>query len=367
MKKLPIAALALLLALQLALPCAAAKPQSLTFDFETDDAGFTAIFADYPAGEEAFYELEHRCAEVPVAGAGRGLFLSGNNHSDDLFMGYWKALTGLAPGQAYRFAVSFQLATDVDGGMMGVGGSPGESVTVKCGVAGTRPAAVASGEVPYYRLNLDAGQQSTGGRDLAAVGNLAKPEGSAPGAFVLKDFTAAATATADADGAVYLVIGTDSGFEATSSYYLDNIIVSWEETGGALTRARAAQLLYARAGSPAADPTACPFRDVDADQADAAAITWAEAEGYLAGYGDGLFGPEDRMTAQQALVLLHRFAGSPASDESVLGDAAATFSPWARPAAAWAVSAGLYDPAGLAPQDAMPEDALIACLGQIAE
>ena len=99
---------------------------------------------------------------------GNGIFISGNNHSDDLFMGYVKALEGFSPAKTYHFAVSFKLATDVEGGLVGVGGSPGESVVVKCGVTQTEPAAlpVESGGVTYVRLNIDAGRQSNSGRDM---------------------------------------------------------------------------------------------------------------------------------------------------------------------------------------------------------
>ena len=68
-------------------------------DFNQNDGGFTPIFSDYPneQGVEEFYELRSGHEEVPIADAGKGLFLSGNNHSDDLFMGYFKELSGLAP------------------------------------------------------------------------------------------------------------------------------------------------------------------------------------------------------------------------------------------------------------------------------
>lgn len=118
--------------------CAAGKNAvgEASFDFSEDDGGFAPIFSDYPTEPdvEQFYEFQTGHEEVPVADAGKGLFISGNNHSDDLFMGYYKELTGLAPETEYQFTVRFKLATNVEGGMIGIGGSPGESVFVKCGV-----------------------------------------------------------------------------------------------------------------------------------------------------------------------------------------------------------------------------------------
>ena len=61
-----------------------------TFDFEKDGSSFTPMFADYPSGSgvDDFYELKHEWTTSPTKD-GKALFLSGNNHSDDLFMGYY--------------------------------------------------------------------------------------------------------------------------------------------------------------------------------------------------------------------------------------------------------------------------------------
>ena len=142
MKKLISAGLAAMLTVSMLTAAAsAADSTSVQFDFSQSDSGFVPIFADYPntEGVDEFYEFRHSWGEVPIPGAGNGLFISGNNHSDDLFMGYVKMLDGFAPARTYRFTVSFKLATDVEGGLVGVGGSPGESVAVKCGVTSRGP------------------------------------------------------------------------------------------------------------------------------------------------------------------------------------------------------------------------------------
>ena len=94
-----------------------------------------------------------------------------------LFMGYVKTLEGFAPARTYHFTVSFKLATDVEGGLVGGGGSPGEGVTVKCGVTPTGPVALPvdnGGGMIYYRLNIDAGRQANSGKDMTVVGDMAK-------------------------------------------------------------------------------------------------------------------------------------------------------------------------------------------------
>ena len=351
-----------------------ADSSSVKFDFETDVAGFTPIYADYPCSEgvEEFYEFQHDYGKIPIDGAGNGIFISGNNHSDDLFMGYVKALEGFSPSRTYHFTVSFQLATDVEGGMVGVGGSPGESVTVKCGVTPTEPAAlpVEDGGGAYVRLNLDAGRQSNGGRDMVAVGNMAKEENNRPGEYEFKEFTAEFDTAANVLGEVYLVIGTDSAFEATTSYYLDDISVTWEEAAqqSAVTRAQAAQMLWNTAGRPGADPAQCPFRDVSADNPNRESITWAQQSGCLAGYGNGLFGPEDRMTIEQALAMLYRFFNSPAADQTVLKryEDGGQVSAWAQDAVSWAITSEIFQPSGtITPHAPITKGELAACLGRI--
>ena len=75
------------------------QTHSIMFDFEQNDAGFTSIYADYPNNEgvEEFYDLKNEYTDVPIDGAGKGLYISGNNHCDDLFMGYVKKLSGFSP------------------------------------------------------------------------------------------------------------------------------------------------------------------------------------------------------------------------------------------------------------------------------
>ena len=372
MKKLISLGLAALLTLTPAM-AADAGPQSVRFDFEDGDSGFTPIFADYPnqEGVEEFYEFRHSWGEVPVPGAGNGLFLSGNNHSDDLFMGYVKRLDGFAPARMYHFTVSFKLATNVEGGLVGVGGAPGEGVTVKCGMTNTQPMTelVGSEGFEYHRMNIDTGRQTNSGKDMMAIGDMAKEENTRPGEYEFKEFQAEFDAVADVRGEIYLIIATDSGFEATTSYYLDDIEVSWTDGVQPIaTRGQAAQMLFHTADRASADPRDCTFTDVAEDSPTAEAITWAQQNGYVNGYGDGRFGPEDDMTMEQALVMIYRFFGSPAADLTVLDGLAGSgqISPWARDAVAWTLANGfLSDPEIISPQAPITVEELTYSLGQI--
>lgn len=201
------------------------------FTFNTDDAGFTPIFADYMQQEDAdtFYSLHAEHKEVPINRAGKGLYISSANYSADMFMGYIKKIGNLTPGQTYRFTISFKLATNVDGGLIGAGGAPGESVFVKCGIVSIQPQAVLQ-EDGSYRLNLDKGNQAEGGKDMAVLGDIAKTDDKYPGDYVFKSYKTTAEAVAGEDGSVYLIIGTDSGFEGMTDYYLDNVTVRMQKS-----------------------------------------------------------------------------------------------------------------------------------------
>lgn len=322
------------------------------FDFEENNGSFTPIFADYPTGSgvDEFYELKHEWATSPTKD-GKALFLSGNNHSDDLFMGYYKEIDGLTAGQLYEFQVSFRLATDVKGGMIGVGGSPGSSVYVKGGITAEQPQRGAN-EQNNYRLNIDKGNQGADGKDMLLLGNLEKEGEQHPGEYEWKEFKFTMQAKANENGSVYLILGTDSGFEATSSYYLDDISVSWtEKQETSITRGAAIQMMYDSVLPPAGGaPT---FADVGADSPYRAAIGWAQEKGIVSGYGAGRFGVDDPLTAAQALTILYRYAGSPAVSES--GADLSNFPAWAKDAAAWAVQNGVVTEADLGYDNIMSE------------
>lgn len=352
---------------------AAAKETTagLTFDFNQNDGGFTPIFSDYPneQGVEEFYELRSGHEEVPIAEAGKSLFLSGNNHSDDLFMGYYKDLSGLVPETEYQFTVRFQLATNVENDMIGIGGAPGESVFVKCGVASKEPENSLD-SLNHFCLNIDKGSQSTSGSDMIVVGNLAKEEINRPGEYEFNEIETKVIARTDEAGTAYLVIGTDSGFEGVTSYYLDDISVSWADTATvSITRGDAVKMLFDHAhrwDEAVGPPT---FTDVAWDAPYAEAVAWAEQNGYLGDYGNGFFGPEDMMSVEQAMVMIYRLFGSPkVTDAGVLDSYkdASQISPWARDAVAFSITNKLLVPDGkILPQSPISVKALRYAIGQI--
>jgi cyclophilin family peptidyl-prolyl cis-trans isomerase len=199
-----------------------ASTVAVSYDFASSDHGFVAGFADLPADfDPAIYELQSGHRELPGnLGAGKALFISGANRSDDLWMYWKKKITGLVPGRLYEVAMDLEIASSAAEDLVGIGGPPGEAVTVKLGATPREPLA-APDKQGWLRMNLRKGNQAKGGRDLAAVGHVAKPEdGTDNYALLHRDNRAArATARAAADGSLWLVFGTDSGFEGTTALY----------------------------------------------------------------------------------------------------------------------------------------------------
>jgi len=157
-------------------PTEAPREIQFKFTFADDAEGWAAGFADLPADyDQTIYELDSDYRELPSGLKGNGLFLQGHNRSDDLFMFLEKLAEGLRPNGRYRVRATVDLATNVPAGLVGVGGSPGESVYVKAGVSAFEPMVVAD-EAGWLRINIDKGNQATDGRHMVVLGNLAHPE-----------------------------------------------------------------------------------------------------------------------------------------------------------------------------------------------
>lgn len=203
------------------------------FSFEEGSSGgWRAGFADYPAGDEDFFELSSGVERLPAPLDGTvGLALNGSNRSDDLFMYITRRLDGFLPDTRYALDFEITFATDAPSGCVGIGGAPGESVTLKAGATVIEPAAIDDG-TGFLSMNIDKGVQSAGGSDAVALGNVANSSDCAEGGadYELKTLDNADmpfTVTTDESGTLWVLFGTDSGFEGvTRLYYVDGLIVA---------------------------------------------------------------------------------------------------------------------------------------------
>ena len=203
---------------------------TFNFDFHRGAQGFVADFADYPPSRKEDFELtsDHRPLPSPLQPRS-ALFISGVNHSDDLFMFFKGRIGGLVPGARYAVAVSVEIATDTRTGCFGVGGAPGESVFIKAGASAVEPLPVLVGS--YLRMNIDIGNQSVGGDQAVVLGDIANSRPCEQSRqWERKSFRSRslpAPLLAPADGRTWLLFGSDSGFEARTELYFTRASVAF--------------------------------------------------------------------------------------------------------------------------------------------
>ncbi len=191
------------------------------YNFATSQNGWTGDFADYPVGEEEFYELSfsHDTLPSPLDKTQKALKIHGSNRSDDLFMFAKKRLNGLAPNTEYIIEFNFEMASDAPQNSVGIGGSPGAATYIKAGAHATEPIKVA--KEGFYELNLDKGQQSQGGKNAVVIGTLGH-NGSDFGYKLIQrsNDSQEFKAKTDAEGNLWVFIGVDSGYEGKTTFYI---------------------------------------------------------------------------------------------------------------------------------------------------
>lgn len=207
------------------------KPGQLDDDLSVSAESWKGDFADYPVGAEQFYELNysHTNLPAPLDQSEKGIRISGNNHSDDLFMFIKKQVTGLAANTQYMIRLEVELASNSPAGSLGVGGSPAESVIIKGGFTTIEPNKVIDAASNHYRMNVDKANQSNSGTELKVLGNVAN--GLTTTEYALIKRSAELTGKTDTQGNVWVIVGTDSGFEATTTLYYTRVKATFTPAG----------------------------------------------------------------------------------------------------------------------------------------
>jgi len=200
------------------------------FHFSRGPQGWMELFADYPADNEGIFELvaDYRPLPEPLDASRSALYIAGTNRSDDLWMQY-KTEVALPADTTFKVSFDVEIATNVPSGCGGVGGAPGEGVTVKAGVSLIEPDRELDA-AGWWRMNVDKGSQTQAGEDAVVIGDLANSRPCEEGyVWELKRLGGPPmTFTTDSTGRAWLFVGTDSGFESRSAVYYTRLRALFE-------------------------------------------------------------------------------------------------------------------------------------------
>jgi hypothetical protein len=213
----------------------------LHWDFRNGEQGWRAGFADISVADEdlehpelsptaevrQFYRLRSGLEALPAELNidGTGLVLAGYNRSDDMFMYLSRALTGehgVVAGQQYLATFSVRFASNSPAALGGIGGSPAGSVYLKVGAVPRRPRIELMHESMgnFVTLNVDKGNQSQSGTEMSVAGDAANgDQGDAQRYRIVTREHSHPESVVSAGSRLWLVVGTDSGFEGITTLY----------------------------------------------------------------------------------------------------------------------------------------------------
>lgn len=207
------------------------SPEVMTIasDFSAGEDGWEAGFSEYSGDNAEIYELAEGIAPLPppLDESKTAYQVSGMNRSDDLFMYLTKRVQGLKPGVRYHGRFTVRLASDARSGGVGAGGAPGESVGIGVGLTTDEPIS-APDQNNFYQMNIGKIQQCcTDGDDMVVIGDVAN--GTDEYIYTEIERTGEFSAETDHQGVLWLIVGTDSGYEGKTTLYYSSIEVMLEE------------------------------------------------------------------------------------------------------------------------------------------
>jgi len=218
---------------------AMSPPVHLEYDFCQGAQGWEANFAEYAPDMKDTMQLEAGIRRLPseIESECTGYYLQGMNSPDDLFMFLKRRLgtdDGIEPGQKYRVTYTLVFASNAPSGAAGIGGPPGESVFLKAGASAVEPDVHLDSATDYYVMNVDKGPGNSGGGQAASVvGHIANglsadeiDMADPPYVSLVREHTHRYSVTAGSDGELWLLVGTDSGFEGLTGIYYQRIEVT---------------------------------------------------------------------------------------------------------------------------------------------
>ena len=147
----------------------------------------------------------------------------------------------------------------------------------------------------------------------------------------------------------FVDVPAEAWYAGAVAYVLDNGLMNGVSQlrfhpNGTMTRAMAVTVLHRLAGEPPAE-TAANFPDVDPTLWYGPAVAWAAEKGVAQGF-DGRFRPDDPITRQELVTILHRY-GKTITPDLTAPEISGSYidvglvPAWAKEAFGWAIAAGV--------------------------
>ena len=208
---------------------------SKEYNFESGYEGWQVNYTDYPFNLSAkdsleLYEMIHNHSPLPasIQPAQSGIKIRGHNRSDDLCMYLFKKMSDLQPNTLYSVVFTLQIGSNAATKAIGVGGAPGESVYIKAGASNIEPKN-SIGVEGNYILNIDKGQQSQGGNDMMVIGHIGVSDTTKQYTLIQRKNSSPFLKQSNDKGELWLVVGTDSGYEGLTEIYYASIKVELQK------------------------------------------------------------------------------------------------------------------------------------------
>ncbi|QNL48409.1 hypothetical protein H8S90_16630 [Olivibacter sp. SDN3] len=198
-------------------------------EFSEGEDGWIADFAEYNGDNVEIYELEEGITNLPepLDTDQQAYRISGVNRSDDLFMYLKRQVTDLKPLTTYRITFTVEFASNARSGGVGVGGAPGESVGMGVGASFEEPVSEPN-DNNFYEMNIGKiNQCCTDGEDMVVIGDVAN--GTEEYVYTMLSNTGEFVAQTDDAGSIWVIVGTDSGFEGETALYYTSVEAVFKE------------------------------------------------------------------------------------------------------------------------------------------
>jgi hypothetical protein len=208
------------------------KIYSVSYFFKDSLSGWEGDFADYPVDSAGYHlkaGLEDLAYNLNTDSTKKAIRISGIDSSADLFMFIKRKVSGLRKNTTYEILFNVRLASDAPTGEVVGVGVPGESVYLKVGATVVEP----ENEIvnDFYRLNIDKGNHSEDGEDMIKIGHIGVAPTTKTYTLIVRNNNSnnGMYATTNDAGELWLIVGTDSGFEGETTLYYTQIDVLFNQ------------------------------------------------------------------------------------------------------------------------------------------